>query len=292
MRIRAPKRSKDGNVFDEAFHLLKQHFIDRSKYTENDWKKMKQEYGAIPDQHEGIRLFLRRFNDPYTAFYEPKTMGHKTEAFRGEKVTLGLSLGRKWDFRNLRKLRNGVEDSFKRLFSGDFGVISQHKFVLCRYVAASLTLVPAISSQLSNQLWKYTARSISPNLFRKICIGAYSCMILTDVIFNVVGTCCDVVVTECIGGAIESGVMVGDKVVGIFDGGYHDNLHIHIEPAPRQSIRSMRELVEDGPIDQCVYVKVVRDNSTKIHNGKSQSNDGHSSNENEYLWFKCFRNYR
>ena len=154
MRIRAPKRSNDGNVFEEAFQLIKQHFIDRSRYSENEWKNLKREYGSIPDPHEAIRRFLRTFSDPYTTFYEPTTMVHKSEVLRGEKVTLGLSLGRKWNFSNLGQLRVSIKDSFKRVFSSDFSVIIQHKLTLCKYTAASLTLMPGVSIHISNQLMR------------------------------------------------------------------------------------------------------------------------------------------
>ena len=287
MRIRAPKRSNDGNVFEEAFQLIKQHFIDRSRYSENEWKKLKREYGSIPDPHEAIRRFLRTFSDPYTTFYEPTTMVHKSEVLRGEKVTLGLSLGRKWNFSNLGQLRVSIKDSFKRVFSSDFSVIIQHKMTLCKYTAASLTLMPGVSIHISNQLMKYT-KGISPNLVRRFCIGAYGCMIGADVISKIVNVCCDVVVTECTGRAVISGIKVGDKVIGFYDGNYCESVHPGGTATPRQSIRYMRKVIESGPIDQFVYVDVIRHNVST-----SEGVQGEPCNDkNGKVTMKCARDYR
>ena len=32
MRIKSPKNAKNGNVFEEAFQLMRQHFIDRGRF--------------------------------------------------------------------------------------------------------------------------------------------------------------------------------------------------------------------------------------------------------------------
>ena len=292
MRIRAPKRSDDGNVFEEAFQLIKQHFIDRSKYTENDWKNLKREYGSIPDQHEAIRQFLKTFNDPYTTFYEPTTMCFKSETFRGERVTLGLSLGRRWDFKNLEQLRNDVKNSFSRFFSGDFSVISKRKLTLCRYAAASLMLLPEISSRMSNQLLHYT-KHMSPRLARRLSLGAYGCMICADVVSKIIDVCCDIVVIDSTGGAFKSGIRVGDKVTGICYDNHDHSLRHDIKASQYKSMRRMRRVIENGPIDQYIYINVTRPCRTIISGVKEKSTTGPTrGDENEALVIKCARDYR
>ena len=233
------------------------------RYTEEEWNAMKSEYGSLSDQHEAIKLFLRRFDDPYTTFFEPTTMEQKSDTFRGEKVTLGLSLVRRWNIGNMGRWQGGL-DTVRGVFSND------KLLTLTRYALATALSAPMVSKGISSRLSKQRNLFISEQSIRIASLSVGGIMGLIDVCRLFVSVCGEVLVKELTGSAVESGLEIGDRVVSLYNGG-------SIKPKRYQNLRAMNKVIQDGPIDQYVFIKAIRKNGTDT---------------NREMHLKCLRDYR
>jgi len=91
-------------LFDEAFHLMRNYFLERGLYSENQWNEMRQEFSSPAlyppsdqiQQHAAIKRFMSRFKEPYTSFISPIKMDTKIDSFRGKRIGSGIVIGRRF----------------------------------------------------------------------------------------------------------------------------------------------------------------------------------------------------
>ncbi len=74
---------------------MKNHFLNRHLYSEDDWSKMYQQFVVFEDKHQAVKSFMERFNDPYTRFIPKQIMAARQQSIRGQAIGLGLILKRR-----------------------------------------------------------------------------------------------------------------------------------------------------------------------------------------------------
>jgi carboxyl-terminal processing protease len=74
---------------------MKNHFLNRHLYSEEDWSKMYEQFVLYDDKHQAVKSFMERFNDPYTRFIPKQIMATRQQCIRGQAVGLGLMLKRR-----------------------------------------------------------------------------------------------------------------------------------------------------------------------------------------------------
>lgn len=79
----------------KAIFVMKNHFLNRHLYSEEDWSKMYQQFVVFEDKHQAVKSFMERFNDPYTRFIPKQIMATRQQSIRGQAIGLGLILKRK-----------------------------------------------------------------------------------------------------------------------------------------------------------------------------------------------------
>jgi carboxyl-terminal processing protease len=85
-------------VLDEAWQIINQHYVDGS-FNQVDWQAARQtllgrEYSSREAAYTALRSTLRRLNDPYTRFLDPREYSELTEQTSGESSGVGLRLRR------------------------------------------------------------------------------------------------------------------------------------------------------------------------------------------------------
>ena len=82
-------------MLNKAIFVMKNHFLNRHLYSEEDWSKMYQQLVVFEDKHQAVKSFMERFNDPYTRFIPKQIMAARQQSIRGQAIGLGLILKRR-----------------------------------------------------------------------------------------------------------------------------------------------------------------------------------------------------
>jgi hypothetical protein len=86
------------NAFEEVFQLMRSNFISRGSYNASEWTALHSRFAeggasaSTKTAHRAVRRFLDTFGDPYTTFFEPTTMDKRSQAFHGERRSVGIAL--------------------------------------------------------------------------------------------------------------------------------------------------------------------------------------------------------
>lgn len=86
-------------VLDEAWQIINQEYVD-GNFNHVDWTAVRQtllgqQYTNREQAYSALRSTLRRLNDPYTRFLDPREYTELTEQTSGEASGVGLRLRRK-----------------------------------------------------------------------------------------------------------------------------------------------------------------------------------------------------
>ena len=69
-------------MLNKAIFVMKNHFLNRHLYSEEDWSKMYQQLVVFEDKHQAVKSFMERFNDPYTRFIPKQIMAARQQSIR------------------------------------------------------------------------------------------------------------------------------------------------------------------------------------------------------------------
>jgi carboxyl-terminal processing protease len=83
-------------VIDEVWQIVNNEYVDKD-FNHNDWLKVRNEllsrrYTSQEQAYEAIRSALKRLDDPYTRFLEPKAFEELTSQTAGELSGVGIRL--------------------------------------------------------------------------------------------------------------------------------------------------------------------------------------------------------
>lgn len=139
-KIYAPESGK--STFEETISLLRTHFYRSNEFDESFWSEMIRRFGHMPNQHDAIEELTSRMGDVYTKHIVEA--GTRREAIRGDIVTAGIKVDRKFDW-----------------FSFNCFVLPR----FCKSINSIRSLSLSSSKRSSVDILK---RKESPSLFRRI----------------------------------------------------------------------------------------------------------------------------
>jgi carboxyl-terminal processing protease len=94
--VRAALQDSPKTVIDEAWQIVNREYVDGT-FNKNDWKAVRQSllsknYTSKQEAYDALRVALKRLDDPYTRFMDPKQYEALSNQTSGELSGVGIRL--------------------------------------------------------------------------------------------------------------------------------------------------------------------------------------------------------
>ena len=103
MKLKSIPIESRTDILSEAIFLMKNHFFKRHLIKDSDWSHLREAFPDCNNPYSAIRYILNRcnINDPYTRYLNKKVMTARKDAIRGERVSVGLVVKRRFYFNEI-----------------------------------------------------------------------------------------------------------------------------------------------------------------------------------------------